>query len=290
MITAYEAIQRCISHNCLELVFPILKTQLADKNSELYSSIILLEGTFNNVTRSRNLNQISYQEYLLEIAKINNGIQGFVAEAQKDKLLTGLVNTPDYRNTVTPPPAPTTQYFLWLGAFLLLGGLVWAYLKYGGQEAAKNTPSVSQHQTTDTVTKQGVDSGAKTQADGTGSTHGTNPVAPSPTPIEQKHQKATQPPSPIETDSKKPTVIKPPPPVEEKEKPKIVLTITVNSDLSEQNIYVDGKLVAPLGNSTALFKKIRLKPNASYHIKIGDCEKDLAIEEEDTKLVLTCHQ
>jgi hypothetical protein len=305
MVTVHDAVQLCLSANRLDLAFSLLKSHLKNSTSELYDTTILLEGTFSNVRQSYSLNQIAYQEYLREIARLNHSVQNLLNDAQQTAALSAMIEKPTVE-VVTPlnstpnppsPPNPTRKYWLVGGGIgLLLACGVGLCEFVGGHDrlvkestTATKEPTKSGFETPKAIDSQSVapSNSAPTPDKSTGKTAQTRKEASKTTNTNgtastKKEEKNVNevPKKTINTSSGgSPLDL-----VSE-----IELTITLDSDLSDEKIKVDGESAKVLTDGLNV-KKILVTANKNHTIVIGGCEKTVFIQKEAKTINFpSCH-
>ena len=284
MISAYEGIQVCIRANRLDLALQILQTALKDSDLALLDTVTLLENTYSNISRSHTLNQISYEDYLRQTARLSNSIQSITNEAKQANRLNGLIEKPVVPFVELPKPSNTFKILgLLLGLLSCLGGGYWVYQSsIPDKTRTESIPNVTKPDKPDTVVhnKDEIKQPDKSENHTTVPSKGgqkMNPPNPSPTKGNGGKSPETVRKPPSNTSPVIDYVPKEVPSVKVLEEPMVLVTIYVNSDLSHTAITVDGKEALIESNNLSV-KKIFVKANANHKIQIGDCINSLYVK------------
>ena len=285
MISAYEGVQICIRANRLDLALQILQTALKDSDLALLDTVTLLENTYSNISRSHTLNQISYEDYLRQTARLSNGIQSITNEAKQANRLNGLIEKPVVPFVELPKPSNTFKMLgLLMGLLSCLGGGYWVYQSsIPDKKAPEPIQSVTKPDKPDTVvhSKNEIKQPDKSENYTAVPSKGGQKINPSNTPTPTKgNGKKSPEPARKPTGNTSPAIVDVPkeaPSVKVPEEPMVLVTIYVNSDLSHATITVDGK-EALIESDNLSVKKIFVKANANHKIQIGDCVKSLYVK------------
>ena len=280
MISAYEGVQVCIRANRLDLALQILQTALKDSDLALLDTVTLLENTYSNISRSHTLNQISYEDYLRQTARLSNSIQSITNEAKQANRLNGLIEKPVVPFVELPKPSNTFKMLgLLIGLLSCLGGGYWVYQSsISDKTRTESIPNVTKPDKPDTVVQ--IKQPDKSENNTAVPSKGGQKINPPNTPPTKGNGKKSPEPvrkPPSNTGSLIVDVPKEAPSVKVPEEPMVLVTIYVNSDLSHATITVDGK-EALIESDNLSVKKIFVKANANHKIQIGDCVRSLYVK------------